>query len=143
MSKTTLTEADQEVEPTPLWSIRMPEVVPVYSKWLMKTTYVDPEWRGLLGKMEKLRVVGHRFVEPTPPDSLDGPIELVQDKDNEVDPYAIAVYHGGDRIGYIARNMTARVRELWDKFDPTGSVPDRPKLISCASPFELYIIDLP
>ena len=42
----------------------------------------------------------------------DGPVELVDDPDNEYDPNAIKVLVAGQHIGYIKRGSTGRVHNL-------------------------------
>jgi len=42
----------------------------------------------------------------------DGPVELVDDPDNEHDPNAIKVLIAGQHIGYIKRGSTGRVHNL-------------------------------
>lgn len=42
----------------------------------------------------------------------DGPVELVDDPDNEQDPNAIKVLVAGQHIGYIKRGSTGRIHNL-------------------------------
>lgn len=42
----------------------------------------------------------------------DGPVELVDDPDNEYDPNAIKVLVAGQHIGYIKRGSTGRIHDL-------------------------------
>lgn len=54
-------------------------------------------------------LVGERIYQYT---FTDGPVELVDDPDNEHDPNAIKVLVAGQHIGYIKRGSTGRVHNL-------------------------------
>lgn len=54
-------------------------------------------------------LVGERIYQYT---FADGPVELVDDPDNEYDPNAIKVLVAGQHIGYIKRGSTGRVHNL-------------------------------
>lgn len=107
--------------------------------YLQQTSYVDPNWVGPLGRMARLNLVGHKHIQPPPPEALDGAIEVRPEPENQHDPNAIAVLFKGKRIAYVRKVQTCLLHTHWQQLGKEGG----PTLISTTDPAHLYLIDLP
>lgn len=71
----------------------------------------------------------------------DGPVELVDDPDNEYDPNAIKVLVAGQHIGYIKRGSTGRVHNLQRAGRVLGVTAEiyggRYKIVRCVEEYQM------
>lgn len=116
-----------------------PQIDAVWNEVLKQQTYNNPDHIGPFGKMKRLAVVGQRHRPEPPPTELTLPLELRPEPSNKFDPKAIAVWHGDQQIGYVAKSDYDTLHELWDKF---GVGDFYPSAVSGVNNDRIYLIDL-
>jgi hypothetical protein len=126
----------------PIIALWVPEVDQVYRDFLMHIQYGRPDYKGPLGAMDLIKIVGQRYCEATPPTKLSGPITMVAEPDNRFDPLAISVQYCSHHIGHIAKVETCKIHSRWRQFDQTGVDPTRPKLVCGTDATAVYLVDI-
>lgn len=135
------TPAGLHGELTALWVPPGPEAHMLAQRWdeyLKMTSYSDPNWVGVLGRMERLSIVGQRFLKPVPPSELSGPITLRPEPLNPFDSNAIAAFYGDVMIGHIRKVQTPTLHQRWLHINREGG----PVFASTSDPTSVYLFDL-
>lgn len=127
----------------PITTIYLPRVEEVYLHFIQQVSYRDKDFVGKLGRMDMLKIVGHKFRPEPPPDKFEGSVELHPEPTNKHDPRAIQVIYRGKCIGYVAKNQVEQLHKMWDEFDQTGESADSPKVLNASNVYSLYLCDLP
>lgn len=109
----------------------------IYDRWRAQESLGAGKILETLGDhVEHVNVLGRRHRDPTPEEPFSGPLRLVEEPENPVDPNAIAVYRGDEKIGYVPRNRTAVVRGYLT--DPKAAIVNSPLAIYCFRPEKLF-----